>query len=240
MFPFELFGWFTALISTAVLITSIAQWDPGYTYEPKRKRRPPDKFNVVRRIKAFAHLLSKVVQQAIERIPTSRTHRVYKVRLSSNGKHLFSLRLRRKGLKPRRRGDHEIKPPTQDQRANQLRYTALASFVSQDEHEEMVFDTDSFPVAIDNCASRCMTNDEADFIDTPVTVHRDVMGIGKVSAAKVGTIKWTIQDDEGRVHEFTLPDTLHSGSAHTSIVSATLGQRFFMQNSPEHFFAVLL
>jgi hypothetical protein len=45
------------------------------------------------------------------------------------------------------------------------------------------------------------------FIDTPVTVHADVLGIGKVSAAKLGTIKWSIEDDEGKVHTFHIPDS---------------------------------
>jgi GAG-pre-integrase domain len=79
--------------------------------------------------------------------------------------------------------------------------------LDNDKLERMFFDSDSFLIALDNCASRCMMNDESDFIDTPIIVHADVLGIGKVSAAKMGTLKWSIEDDEGKVHDFLLPES---------------------------------
>jgi hypothetical protein len=83
---------------------------------------------------------------------------------------------------------------------------ALASFLDNDELERMFFDSDSFLIALDNCASCCMMNDESDFINSPVLVHADVLSIGKVSAAKMGTLKWSIEDDEEKVHDFLLPE----------------------------------
>ena len=70
------------------------------------------------------------------------------------------------------------------------------------------FDSDSFQIAIDNCASYCMTNCESDFIDTPTTIDRPVMGLGQQTATKQGTIRWHISDDDGKVHVFTIPGVL--------------------------------
>ena len=70
------------------------------------------------------------------------------------------------------------------------------------------FDSDSFQIAIDNCASYCMTNCESDFIDTPKVIDRPVTGLGQQTATKQGTVHWHITDDNGKVHAFTLPGVL--------------------------------
>ena len=70
------------------------------------------------------------------------------------------------------------------------------------------FDSDSFQIAIDNCASYCMTNSETDFIDTPTVIDRPVLGLGKQTATKQGTVRWHITDDDGKVHAFTIPGVL--------------------------------
>ena len=70
------------------------------------------------------------------------------------------------------------------------------------------FDSDSFQIAIDNCASYSMTNSESDFIDTPTVIQRPVLGLGQQTATKQGTVRWHITDDDGRVHAFTIPGVL--------------------------------
>ena len=70
------------------------------------------------------------------------------------------------------------------------------------------FDSDSFQIAIDNCASYCMTNCEDDFIDKPKPINRPVTGLGHQTATKTGTVKWHITDDDGKVHAFTIPGVL--------------------------------
>jgi hypothetical protein len=67
----------------------------------------------------------------------------------------------------------------------------------------------SFPIAVDNCASYIMTNDESDFINSPVTVHKNILGIGATKAVKQGTVRWLIQDDHGAVEFFTILNTFY-------------------------------
>jgi hypothetical protein len=54
-----------------------------------------------------------------------------------------------------------------------------------------------------------MTNDESDFIDSPVTVHKSILDIGATKAVKQGTVRWSIQDDHGAVEFFTIPNTFY-------------------------------
>ncbi len=67
-------------------------------------------------------------------------------------------------------------------------------------------DTDSFPIKVDNCASRCITNDIRDFVSPPVKIRTHITGFaGSTRATYRGTIKWNIEDDNGTVHELVLP-----------------------------------
>jgi hypothetical protein len=52
----------------------------------------------------------------------------------------------------------------------------------------IAFDTDSFPIAVDAGASKCMTNVQNDFIGTPVVIQADVLGLGKITAILKGTV----------------------------------------------------
>ena len=70
------------------------------------------------------------------------------------------------------------------------------------------FDSDSFQIAIDNCASTCFTNNENDFIKgTMKKTKTNILGIGKATSTSVGTAKWLIVDDQGRRHTLIIPGT---------------------------------
>jgi len=63
-------------------------------------------------------------------------------------------------------------------------------------------------IAIDNCLSRCITNNPRDFVGDMIEVNIPVRGIGgTVMATFKGTVEWRIEDDQGRVHAFRIPDT---------------------------------
>jgi hypothetical protein len=53
------------------------------------------------------------------------------------------------------------------------------------------YDTDSFPIMLDNRASKCLTNVLADFIDTPKPTNVWIKGISgtRVPATYIGTVK---------------------------------------------------
>jgi hypothetical protein len=73
------------------------------------------------------------------------------------------------------------------------------SAMSKERKARMEFDTDSFDILIDNCCSHTLTNDINDYI--------------------VGTVKWKIKDDNGKVHNFILPNTYYSSSVETRLLS---------------------
>ena len=83
------------------------------------------------------------------------------------------------------------------------------------------FDSDSVELHVDNCASRCLTNNIGDFVRPPTLVSGRVNGIGgnKVLVVAVGTIKWTFDDDSGKSHTFLIPGSLYVPSSPARLFS---------------------
>jgi hypothetical protein len=70
------------------------------------------------------------------------------------------------------------------------------------------YDTNSYLIGIDNHASASMTNTENDFIGSTKTINVKIKGIkGYLNTTKVGTVRWRIQDDEGKSYRFDIPGT---------------------------------
>ena len=79
-----------------------------------------------------------------------------------------------------------------------------------------VFDSDSYPILIDNCCTACITNCIQDFCNDPQSTKSSISGIGgPIGITLQGTIKWTFSDDLSRAHTFCIhnsyfaPDTPH-------------------------------
>jgi hypothetical protein len=82
------------------------------------------------------------------------------------------------------------------------------------------FDTDSFELYVDNCASRCITNDLRDFVDMPVPADVKIYGTnGTSSGTLMGTVEWPIEDDTGRVHKIRIPCTIYSEGNRSKLLS---------------------
>ena len=72
----------------------------------------------------------------------------------------------------------------------------------------LVFDSDSYDILIDNCCSHTLTNDLKDYIEPPIKSKVKIRGYnGSTNSTRVGTVKWKIKDDNGKVHNFILPNT---------------------------------
>ena len=103
------------------------------------------------------------------------------------------------------KGDPSIKPGQEP--------TACPITKGRSIRNNVVFDTDSFKVGIDTCASKCMSYMPSDFIQSslkPNTLSTKVKPYGKgpkLSISHVGTVKWKIQDDEGKVHNILIPNS---------------------------------
>jgi hypothetical protein len=99
----------------------------------------------------------------------------------------------------------------------------------------MVFDTDSFLMALDNCSSFCLTNNLRDFIGTPRKVKKDLLGIGKMRVCYEGTVMWSFEDDDGVVHDWPIPNTNYSPDIPVCLFSP---QHWAQVNRDKHAYSV--
>jgi len=94
------------------------------------------------------------------------------------------------------------------------------SAVDKERRLKMEFDTDSFDILIDYCCSHILTNDINDYIEPPVKSSVRVRGYnGSTNLIMVGTVKWKIKDDKGKIHNFILPNTYYSSSVEIRLLS---------------------
>ena len=98
------------------------------------------------------------------------------------------------------------------------------------------FDSDSVPIAIDNCASRCITTDRSDFLpDSIRTLPKPLLvrGLSRVPVTTIGTVRWRLQDDRGVVHSFDIPNTILMSSLDHRLLSPQHLAQVFGQNMHE-------
>jgi hypothetical protein len=85
----------------------------------------------------------------------------------------------------------------------------------------LFFDTDSFPILVDDCCSKSITNNINDFIDKPKETTTKIKGYNGLSnkPLKIETVRWPIRDDKGKAHQFILPNTYYAPEAETRLFS---------------------
>lgn len=87
---------------------------------------------------------------------------------------------------------------------------------------EVRFDTDSYRIKIDNCCTRSITPSIDDFIGPVTTVQgKAIRGFGGTTSRikHTGTVRWVIDDDDGKSHEILIPNTYHVPSAPSRLLS---------------------
>ena len=83
----------------------------------------------------------------------------------------------------------------------------------------MHFDTDSYDILVDNCCSQSITNNLQDYIKPPKLSDMRIKGFnGTTTKTRVGTVRWRIHDDEGRIHCILLPNTYYSPHAESRLI----------------------
>jgi len=108
-------------------------------------------------------------------------------------------------------------------------FTASSTF-----NTPMRFDSDSYPIMVDNCASASITNNLNDFIQPPRVSNKYIQGIsGDVAALKVGTAAWPILDDQGCRHMIYLPDTYYAPNAPYRLLSPQHWSQIAKDHWPE-------
>jgi Reverse transcriptase (RNA-dependent DNA polymerase) len=88
----------------------------------------------------------------------------------------------------------------------------LAQQKKRNIRDEMVFDAQTYLIAIDTGCSFCITNDDRHFVGEVETVEVKVNGIGgkQVTANKRGTVRWSYLNDEGCVYDHYIPNTYYN------------------------------
>jgi hypothetical protein len=84
----------------------------------------------------------------------------------------------------------------------------------------MHFDTYSYDILVDNCCSQSIPNNLQDYIKPPKLSDMRIRGFnGNTTQTKVGTVRWRINDDDGRIHCIKLPYTYYSPHAESRLLS---------------------
>jgi hypothetical protein len=83
-----------------------------------------------------------------------------------------------------------------------------------------MFDSDSFDILVDGGATASISNCLADFIQPPTTTNICIKGFnGTYSAARIGTVRGPILDDEGVRHVLQIPDACFVASCPMRLLS---------------------
>jgi hypothetical protein len=96
------------------------------------------------------------------------------------------------------------------------------SFVSasQTARDTMMFDSDSVPIRIDNCATKSIWRDKGDFVGPLKRCHARVKGIGGIKdIIYSGTLRLRIDDDNGVAHEKDIKGVYYMPTLSCNILS---------------------
>jgi hypothetical protein len=75
----------------------------------------------------------------------------------------------------------------------------------------MHIDPDSYDILVDNCCSQTIINNLQDYIKPPKLSDMRIRGFNEnTTQTKLGTVRWRIHDDDGRINCIQLPKpTIH-------------------------------
>ena len=84
-----------------------------------------------------------------------------------------------------------------------------------------LFDTDAEQIGIDNRCSACISHRIEDFIGQPIPTKRSIKGFGGTRVANImsGTIMWKWSDEQGKIHEFRIPNSYYVPEGGTRLLS---------------------
>jgi hypothetical protein len=89
-----------------------------------------------------------------------------------------------------------------------------------DPKDDLIFDSDSYQIMVDNGASYSISNKIDDFIEPPTKSGPKIQGFaGSQTTSLIGTVQWHVTDDEGRTHSIILPNTSYVLTADIRMLS---------------------
>ena len=191
------------------------------------KSQRPFYFSLLARIYVYINMsldfMGIVIQNWIHR--TCKTNRRKKTKMrrttGTSNKGRMKRRLQRLGYKAK------VKP---------LLFAPLicmTNVMHSDKIRRSHFDTDSHIIRIDNCASKSISPSIDDFIDAPIPINKKVKGLsGHIDGIMVGTIKWHIEDDDGKIHTIILPNSMYIKNATSRLLSPQHWAQVAKDNQP--------
>jgi hypothetical protein len=89
---------------------------------------------------------------------------------------------------------------------------------------QVIWDTDSFPIRVDNCCTRTLTFEIKDFIPSTLQDVTNKVVSGFVAdtstpITKMGTIRWNIMDDTGTAQQIQVPNSYYVPAGTTRLLS---------------------
>jgi hypothetical protein len=98
------------------------------------------------------------------------------------------------------------------------------------------FDTDSFPIKIDNCCTQTMTGYKTDFIPStlvPIT-GKNVTGLAKTQTkiSHIVTVSWKVADNQRVKHSIDIPNTYYVPGCGIHLLSPQHWAKEAMDNKP--------
>jgi len=127
-------------------------------------------------------------------------------------------------IRPKIKSDQKVpslKQNVKDDLGEQLFTVNAYTATETGNSEDYSYDTDSYVVLIDNHASRSILHSIHDFqASSMVPTDATVGGIGgQIKATMIGTIIWTITDDDGRQQSIKIPKSLYTPTGKDRILS---------------------
>lgn len=163
--PFDLVKLVMTMCHALLSAYFVAQWDTTpapYVYVPKRLCKLPDLLTTRHQLLLLLFPVSTfLLQHAAQPFSFLKPLRLRgkhrsPTRLHTTNRFTFRLRSGRRPLHSAPRKVHSF-PSTR--LPSLISFTAAMSNFDEFDHSDAIFDSDSFPIAVDNCASYMMTND---------------------------------------------------------------------------------
>ena len=98
---------------------------------------------------------------------------------------------------------------------------AFLMMTKEDQRKAIYWDSDGQQLMVDNGSSASITPYLTESIVPPQPINSKVKGTGgHAQATYKGTVQWKVQDDQGQLHHFTLPNSYFIASAPSTIFCA--------------------
>ena len=199
----------------------------NYEYTPKRLRKRDVITPLLTSVQQFTQPIWEWVERVINDFDT-RAYRIKRYRqpryFNRNSPHKVRHRNNYKGSRLLRQlvsVQHDM-----------LGFTSTSA--THNKQRQIAFDTDSEPIGIDNRSTRCISSYKTDFEGDLTPIASKIRGLTGLTKGQlyVGTIVWSIEDDDGVVHKLTIPNSIYCPEVTIRLLSPQHWAQIAKDHSP--------